>query len=217
MTDLKLLATRPSLDEYHPFYGAYVEAAAARGRGSLDRRPDPAPDPTPDPAPDCPLDIVALLAGQPGELEAALGGLAEEDALHRYAPGKWSVKEVVAHLADVERVMSYRLLRVGRGDATPLPGFDENAWIEGMGHDRRSLADHLEEFRLARAATVALVRGFGRGRGPEAFMGTVVASGHPVSGRALVWILAGHAEHHLQVLHERYGVPHPGPSGHLPT
>ncbi|TVP44459.1 MAG: DinB family protein [Gemmatimonadales bacterium] len=197
MTDDTFPAGRPSPDEHHPGYAPYVEAAAEGGalRG------------------EAPLDLVALLARQPAGLEAALGGCTEATALHRYAPEKWSVKEVVAHLTDVERVMGYRLLRVSRGDETPLPGFDENAWVAAMDHDRRPLREHLEEFGAARAGTVALIRGLA----PEAFLQRVTASGHVVSGRALVWILAGHLEHHLRILHERYGVPVPEQNDHLPS
>jgi len=193
MTDFDFLAVRPSPDEHHPGYAPYLDAVSVPGADALD--------------------LPALLARQPTALESGLGGCTEELALHRYAPGKWSVKEVVAHLVDVERVMSYRLLRAGRGDTTPLPGFDENAWVEAMGHDRRPLGEHLAEFRAARGDTVALVRGLPG----ESFRRTVVASGHPVSGRALAWILAGHLEHHLRILHERYGVPVPGQKGHLPS
>jgi hypothetical protein len=193
MTDFAFLAVRPSLDEHHPGYAPYLDAVAGPGKD--------------------PLDLPALLARQPAALESALGGCAEEVALRRYAPGKWSVKEVVAHLVDVERVMSYRLLRVSRGDTTPLPGFDENAWVAAMDHDRRPLEAHLAEFRAARGDAVALVRGLEE----ASFRRTVMASGHPVSGRALAWILAGHLEHHLRILHERYGVPVPGQKGHLPS
>jgi hypothetical protein len=193
LTDMAFLAERPSPGEHHPGYAPYLDAVAVPGED--------------------PLDLVALLARQPDALDSVLGDCPDEVALHRYAPQKWSVKEVVAHVTDVERVMSYRLLRVSRGDTTPLPGFDENAWVVAMEHDRRPIGEHLAEFRAARADSVALLRGLA----PEAFRRTVVASGHPVSGRALAWILAGHLEHHLRILHERYGVPVPGQKGHLPS
>jgi len=191
MTDFAFLAVRPSPDEHHPGYAPYLDAVSVPGED--------------------PLDLPALLARQPAELESALAGCSEEGALHRYAAEKWSVKQVVAHLVDVERVMSYRLLRVSRGDATPLPGFDENAWVAAMDHDRRPLEAHLAEFRAARADTVTLVRGLAA----DSFRLRVVASGHPVSGRALAWILAGHLAHHLRILQERYGLPVPRQNGHL--
>jgi hypothetical protein len=193
MTDMAFLSERPLSDEHHPAYATYLDAVSAREGGRLN--------------------LVALLARQPAALELALGPCTDAEALHRYAPEKWSVKEVVAHVTDVERVMSYRLLRVSRGDTTPLPGFEENAWVAAMEHDGRPLADHLAEFMAARAGTLALVRGLA----PEAFRRTVVASGHRVSGRALAWILAGHLEHHLRILEERYGVPVSERKGHRPS
>jgi hypothetical protein len=182
------LRHRPDATEHHPAYGPYLDAIA-----------------TPE-APGRPFDLVHHLEAQSDTLATALAPVSEKGALHRYAPGKWSVKEVVAHLTDVERVMAYRMLRIGRGDATPLPGFDENAWIEAGAHDRRPLDEHVAEFHAARNDSLALIRGL-----PEpAFLNRAVASGHTVTGRALAWILAGHVDHHLRILQERYGVSRPG-------
>lgn len=144
--------------------------------------------------------LVPLLA----QVEAAtrrLASLPEARALHRYAPGKWSVKEVVGHLADTERVYAYRALRFARADATPLPGFDEDLWVPKGRFDARPLEDLLAEWAAVRAATVALLRGLP----PEALARRGVANGNEVSVRALAWLAAGHAEHHLRVLAERYG------------
>ena len=184
------LRQRPDPSEHHPAYGPYLDAISIRE------------------APGQAFDLTRYLESQSDALATLLATVSEEGALHRYAAGKWSVKEVVAHLTDVERVMAYRILRIGRGDATPLPGFDENAWIEAGAHDRRPLEDHVAEFRAARSDSLALIRGL-----PEsAFPNRVVASGYPVTGRALAWILAGHVDHHLRILQERYGVADPGAS-----
>ncbi|HEV2146656.1 MAG TPA: DinB family protein [Longimicrobiaceae bacterium] len=172
------LATPPAPDEYASFYAGYVALAAAGG------------------------DVPGLLAGQPAELRRLCEGLDEEGALARYAPGKWSVKEVVGHLADTERVYAYRALRVGRGDATPLAGFDENAYVAAAGSDRRPLAELLDDFQAARAATLALLRGM-----PEdAWERRGVANEAPVSTRSLAYVAAGHVRHHLELLRERYGL-----------
>jgi hypothetical protein len=121
-------------------------------------------------------------------------------AATRYAPGKWSVKEVVCHLADAERVFAYRALSIARGDQTPLPGFDENAWAPQSGADARPIGDLLDEFTAVRAATVRLLRGLDA----PAWSRSGTASGKPVTVRALAYIMAGHELHHLSILKERY-------------
>jgi uncharacterized damage-inducible protein DinB len=128
--------------------------------------------------------------------------LSEPQAMHRYAPGKWSVKEVIGHLADAERVFAYRALCVARDDQTPLPGFDEDSYAAKANTDRRPLPRIVEELRTVRAATLSLFGGFDAAA--AARIGN--ANGIPVSVRALAWIIAGHELHHLGVLRERYGV-----------
>jgi hypothetical protein len=147
-------------------------------------------------------DAWPALVAQGDEVERALGGLPEERALHRYAPGKWSVKEVVGHLADNERVFAYRALRFARADATPLSNFDEDLYAKTGRFDARSLRDILDELRTVRAATISLFGSFDA----EALERVGVARGNPVSVRALVWVTVGHVNHHLGVLRERYGV-----------
>lgn len=139
---------------------------------------------------------------QRDRLVSRLSRLSSEQAAFRYAPGKWSVTEIVGHLADVERIFAYRLLRIGRGDETPLPGFDENTYVPLGAFDRRPLPDVLEEWVAARHATIALVRGMPS----EGWARHGRASDAPVTARALVYILLGHVEHHLAVLGERYGI-----------
>ena len=148
------------------------------------------------------LDPVTACAAQIEDTATLLRGVAEVDAMHRYAPDKWSIKEVVGHLADVERIMAYRALRIARGDTTPLPGFDENAYVPVARFDTRSLADLVAELRTARAGTLALLRTFDT----EAWRRRGTASGKPVSVRAIGFMIPGHERHHVEILRTRYGV-----------
>lgn len=147
-------------------------------------------------------DPVMVLAAQIEDTAALLRGLSDDQAMYRYAHGKWSVKEVVGHVADVERIMAYRALRIARGDTTPLPGFDENAYVPAAKFDARSLADLVGELRTVRAATLALLRTFGT----DAWRRRGTASGKPVSVRALAYVIPGHERHHVEILKTRYGV-----------
>jgi hypothetical protein len=147
-------------------------------------------------------DILALLGRQGEATVARFGSVAEGRGAHRYAPGKWSVKEVVVHLSDTERIMAYRALRIGRGDGTPLPGFDENAYVPLSGADAQPLAALVTEWGQVRQATVSLFRHLP----VEAWMRRGTASELPVSVRALAWMIAGHELHHLRTLAERYGL-----------
>jgi len=147
-------------------------------------------------------DPVAVLASQIDVTAALLRTLSEADALKRYAPGKWSVKEVVGHLADTERIMSYRALRLARGDETPLPGFDENAYVPPAKFDARPLADLIGDLFTVRAATVALFRTFDA----DAWRRRGTASGKPISVRALGYMIPGHERHHVEILKTRYGL-----------
>jgi len=133
---------------------------------------------------------------------ATLSELSQEQAAFRYAPGKWSVTEMVGHLSDAERIFAYRLLRIGRGDQTPLPGFDENTYVPAGAFDRRPLADVLDEWVTTRNATLALVRGMPS----EGWTRRGRASDQAVTAGALVYVILGHVEHHLGVLAERYQV-----------
>jgi DinB superfamily len=148
------------------------------------------------------LDPVMVGAAQIEETANLLRGLSDTEALYRYGRGKWSIKEVIGHLTDVERIMAYRALRIARGDTTPLPGFDENAYVPVAKFDARSLADLVGEFRTARAATLALLRTFDA----DAWRRRGTASGKPVSVRALAFMIPGHERHHVEILRSRYGV-----------
>jgi uncharacterized damage-inducible protein DinB len=147
-------------------------------------------------------DIAGQLTAQLGEIERLFERVTDRDALSRYAEGKWSIKEILGHLSDVERIFSYRLFRIARGDTTPLAGFDENAYTPAGRFDERPLPMLLAEFRAVRQSTAALVEGLPA----DAWDQQGTASEHPITARALAYIIVGHVTHHLDVLRERYGL-----------
>lgn len=176
------LSTRPGSDEYAPYYGRYIDRVPA---GDIARTLE-----------ECARETAALLQTE----------LARARADHRYGPGKWSVKEVLGHVMDAERVFAYRMLRFGRADTTPLPSFDENAWAPAGEFGARSLESLLEEFLAVRNATLRLVRGL-----PEsAWTRRGVASDFEMSVRALAHVIAGHELHHRAILEQRYLDPSAG-------
>jgi len=170
--------SRPAADEFAPFYASYVARVADDE------------------------DVLAALTNQLHEILARLAEIPESQGEHRYAPGKWSIKEVVGHLADSERIFAYRALRFARGDRTALPGFDENEYVPAMAAAARTLADHIAEWGDVRRATLSLFRHLPA----DAWQRRGPASGKPVSVRALAYIIAGHVRHHVEVLETRYGV-----------
>ncbi|MGQ0815384.1 MAG: DinB family protein [Gemmatimonadota bacterium] len=145
-------------------------------------------------------DLVELLACNADETIALLRHQPPELADHAYAEGKWTVKQVVGHVCDAERVFTYRLLRIGRGDETPLAGFDENAYVPLGRFSERTLESLLEEFAAIRQATIALIAGLP----DEAWSRSGIANNHPISARAIAYIIAGHELHHRQILVNRY-------------
>jgi uncharacterized damage-inducible protein DinB len=147
-------------------------------------------------------DIGAQLVEQLRELEQLFETVTDQDARYRYAEGKWSIKEVIGHLCDAERIFSYRLLRIGRGDATPLPGFEETEYVPAGRFDDRPLPMLLTEFRALRMSTIALVEGLPA----EGWSRWGEASDSPVTARALAYIIVGHVAHHMGTLRERYGL-----------
>ena len=167
--------SRPAKEEYAPYYETYISKV---------------PD----------QDLHQLLASQIEVTCAMLSQVPESGADATYAPGKWTIKEVAGHIVDTERIMAYRLLRVARGDTTPLPGFEQDDYVRGASFQSRTLASLIEEFRLARASTVALLRGLDG----AALMRRGVADGKTVSARALAYIIAGHERHHVGILQQRY-------------
>jgi uncharacterized damage-inducible protein DinB len=169
---------RPGPDEFAPFYANYIAKVADVAEAAR------------------------ALRAQAEALRALLGAVSEDAAAFRYAPEKWSIKQVVGHMTDAERVFAYRLLRIARGDDTPLAGFDETEYAREAGSDRRTLEDLLAEWQSTRAATVALAQGLDAAAWPR--RGS--ANNYPVSARALLYIILGHVEHHTEVLRTRYGV-----------
>jgi hypothetical protein len=170
---------RPGHDEYAPHFATYVDRVPAG-------------------------DLVSILREQVDVTCDLLRRAPRDRADFAYAPGKWTVKEVLGHVSDVERVLSYRALWIGRGAGTELPGMDENRFVAAGGFGGRPLGDLIAELRAVRASTVALLRGFV----PEAWLRVGVADGHEVSVRALACIMAGHELHHRALLEERYlGAP----------
>lgn len=148
-------------------------------------------------------DFPSLLRNQIEETARLVGDFGEENAAVRYGPGKWTVREVIGHLADCERILSYRALRFARGDMTVLPGFDENAYVPAADFESRTLASVMAEFRAVRGATAALVEGLSED--VTATAGT--AGSGTITVRALFYLIAGHELHHLALLRERY-LPH---------
>ncbi len=132
----------------------------------------------------------------------ALRTITAEQERHRYAAGKWSIRESVGHMADTERVMSYRAMRVARGDQTPLPSFDENRFVDAARYDDIPLEQILGELMAVHAATILLFENMA----DEAWDRMGTASDNPISVRALAYIIAGHELHHMNVFRERYGV-----------
>ena len=145
-------------------------------------------------------DIRGILKAQLPETVTLLEGISEDRSRHRYAPDKWSIREVVSHLNDTERLFVFRAMWFARGFDSPLPSFDQNIAIATADADARSLESHIEEFRGVRAGTIAFFDNL-----PEqAWMRRGIASDNPFSVRALAYICAGHVAHHVRILRERY-------------
>jgi len=145
-------------------------------------------------------DVVGVLQRQVGEALPLLRSVTEERSLHRYQPGKWSIRELLGHVSDAERVFLYRALWFARGFDTPLPSFDEMASVAAAGSDQVPWSRHVEELRAVREATVA----FFKNLPAEGWMRRGTASEKVFTTRALAYVIAGHLDHHLAVLRERY-------------
>ncbi|MGI9036496.1 MAG: DinB family protein [Pyrinomonadaceae bacterium] len=146
------------------------------------------------------LDIVAALANQLREMESLFAGIAEEKGSLRYAADKWTIKQLVGHLSDGEKIFAYRALRISRGDQTPIEGFEQDGYVENGNFEQARLADLVEEFSLLRRANILA---FGNLTN-NAWTRTGTASDKAVSVRALAYIMVGHVRHHLNILKERY-------------
>jgi len=168
---------RPGADEYFEYYDRYIQQVPGD-------------------------DALPALASQLDAWVKKMRALSETQALHRYAPGKWSVKEVLGHMCDGERVFSYRALRCARADRTPMPGFEENEWVPASKSDRRPIGEILDELTTIRTGTVMLFHSLD----PEMLALRGIANDQTISARALAWIIAGHTLHHQKGLRENYGV-----------
>ena len=175
-TSAKILAmNRPDKSEYDPYYERYVSLVEDG-------------------------DIIDKLAAQPTALQDLLTALPEEKGSYAYAEGKWSIKELLGHLIDGERMFAYRMFRISRGDKTPIEGFEQDGYIENAHSNQRSFADLLDEFSLLRRANMIFFSNL-----DDAAWGRIgTANNVEISVRALVYIMAGHIEHHLSILKERY-------------
>jgi uncharacterized damage-inducible protein DinB len=173
-----LLIVKPEETEHAPYYSRYIDLV-----------PDG--------------DVIGTLAGQIGVTLTELRQISEADSLMRYEPGKWSVREVVGHMIDAERIFAYRALRIARGDKTPLAGFEQDDYIPAGAFDERAWADLIDEFYAVRRSNLAMFRGLPK----EAWLRTGTASDKEVSVRALAYIIAGHERHHLGVIRDKYRRP----------
>ena len=174
---MALTIPAPDTGEYADFHKGYI-AAVANERDAID-----------------------VLERQRALIEACRR-LSAQQASHRYAPDKWSIREIIGHLSDAERVVSYRLLCVARGESGLLPGFDEQRYAAQSNADRRQLDDLVEELSVVRAATLALVKSLDE----ETLLRTGNVNNWTLSVRAIAFIIAGHFQHHVNVLAQRYGI-----------
>lgn len=145
-------------------------------------------------------DILGVIEAQQKEIPVFLSGISEEQSLHRYAPDKWSIREVLGHINDCERLFVMRAFWFARGFDTPLPSFEQDTAVRAAGAHSHKWASHVEEFRAVRAASLA----FFQKLPAEAWVRKGVASGNPFTVRALAYVAAGHVTHHVRLLKERY-------------
>jgi len=164
---------RPQAEEFGAFYKGYIDAVED--------------------------DVVTEIRQQQTSLPALMRANTAK-ANFAYADEKWTLKELLGHMIDTERVMAYRLLRVSRNDSTPLPGFDENNFVKFSGHRNADFEKLIQEFEVVRRSTLFLIENLTEEQ--LNYRGT--ASGYPISGRALVFIIAGHLKHHVKIMRERY-------------
>ncbi len=170
-----MIISAPDRTEYAAYYSPYIDKVAGN-------------------------DVLAVLEAQLGQTLPVLEHVSEERSLHRYAPGKWSIRQVMSHVNDTERLFAFRAFWFARGIEDPLPSFDQDAAVTIAGADERPWSSHVDEFKSIRAGTLTLFRNLPA----DAWMRRGVASGNPFTVRALAYICAGHVTHHVNVLQERY-------------
>lgn len=147
-------------------------------------------------------DVMSTLEGQREEMAALAADLDDDRARYRYEDGKWSIKEVIGHLLDAERIFGTRALCIARGEEQPIPGFDENTYVANALFDERPLKSIMDEWFHLRDANICLFGSLSE----EDVSRIGIANGKPITPRALIWTIAGHTVHHLRILRERYGV-----------
>jgi hypothetical protein len=145
-------------------------------------------------------DPLAAIEHQLADAQGLFSNISEQKSLHRYAPDKWSIRQVLNHVTDTERAFAFRALWFARGFDTPLPSYDQNIAAAGADADLVSWAAHVEEFRAVRLSTISLFRNMP----PEAWTRSGIASGNPFTVRAVAYIIPGHVAHHIALLRERY-------------
>jgi uncharacterized damage-inducible protein DinB len=175
---MALATERPPMAEYPPYFARYIDRVPAG-------------------------DIVVQLRDNAATLGATIATLDDARGAQRPEPGKWSIREMLGHLIDVERVFVYRALCIARGDSAPLSSFDQNDYAAAAGSDARPLADLRDELRALRESTIRFFASLPAG----AWTRIGVVGGNNLSVRAIARIIVGHTQHHLQVLAERYDVP----------
>lgn len=166
---------RPETHEFAPYYNTYISLIEDNA-------------------------VLTVLDAQTAEIRAIFSDVSEDKGSYAYAEGKWTIKELLSHLIDGERIFAYRILRISRGDETPIEGFEQDDYIETSNANNRLFADLLDEFDHERRANLLLVKNLTE----EASLRIGTASNNPVSVRALVYIMAGHVKHHVGILQERY-------------
>lgn len=171
------MTTRPESTEYAPYYEKYVSLVPE-------------------------AEILGVLESQLSEIKSLISAVPADREQHRYGEGKWSVRDVLGHLTDGERIFGWRAFCFSRGEKAPLPSFDENDYVAESGYDRQSLAVLLEEFETVRRSNLAFLRQLDAAR----WVRTGTASGKPVSVRALAYMMVGHVRHHVSILRQRYGL-----------
>ncbi len=144
--------------------------------------------------------VMHILHTQPNELRGVLSALPEDIGTFAYSPGKWTIKELLSHVIDGERIFAYRILRISRGDLAPIEGFEQDGYVANSNANSRSIADLVDEFDLQRRSNLLMFKSIS----DEASLRMGTASEKPVSVRALVYILAGHVTHHAGILKKRY-------------
>ncbi|MGC2248651.1 MAG: DinB family protein [Terriglobales bacterium] len=166
---------RPEPTEYDPYYERYISLVKTD-------------------------DIIATLHKQAQQTRDLLGKVSPDQSEFRYAAGKWSVKEVLGHVNDTERIMSYRVLRIARGDQTPIEGYEQDDYVVAGKFSRRTMDDLLQEFMTIRNATIELIRHIDQ----ESAERRGTANNKQISARAIIYVIAGHELHHRRILEEKY-------------